>query len=130
MKKLRLTGVAGLALAAVAIPVTDAAAKQTKSACPKSYQAVPTQAVPPGEKDDDRNDNFVVCAKGPQGSNGHFNVKDDRTGQNVTPAQWTSILVAQDPLQDIWISINHLDSAPNYFLDPLPVDVVDDVPVQ
>lgn len=129
MKKLRLIGIAGLALTALAVPVSEASAKQEKSACPKNWEAVPTQALPGTSRDN--NGNFIVCAKGPQGSNGHFNVKDDRTNQNVPPFMWTAVLVNnQDPLQDIWVSINNLDSAPNYFLDPTPVDVQDDVPVQ
>jgi hypothetical protein len=127
MNKLRLTGVAGLAVAAALIPTADAAAKQTKSACPKSWQAVPTQAIPGTGAD--TNGNFIVCAKGPQG-NGHFNVKDDRTNQNVLPAQWNLMLWnSQDPVMNVWLTINNLDSAPNYFLDPTPDQFMDDVEV-
>jgi hypothetical protein len=125
MKKLRLTGVAGLAVAAALVPAAAAEAKQTKIACPKSFEAVPTQALPGTLAD--LNGNFLVCAKGPQG-NGHFNVKDDRTGQNVLPFQWNLVSVSsQDPTKDVWVAINNLDSAPNYFLDPAPDQFVDDV---
>lgn len=127
MRKLRLTGVAGLAIAAALIPAAGADAKQTKSACPKSWSPVPTQALPPGSNNKDNNMNFVVCAKGPQGSNNHFNVKDDRTNNVVLPAFWNSVLISQEPLQDVWLAMNNLDSSPNYFLDPAPVDWVDDV---
>jgi hypothetical protein len=131
MKKLRLTGVAGLAVIAALIPAADAAAKQTKAACPKSWQPVPTQATPPGKKDRDKNGNFQVCAKPAGGSgNPHINVKDDRTNQTVLPIFWTDMLIdSADPLQDIWITINNLDTAPNYFLDPAPEDYTDDVEV-
>ena len=47
--------------------------------CPDGFFPAPVMALPPGEGEKaDRNNNGQVCAKGPQGSNGHFNVKDDR----------------------------------------------------
>jgi hypothetical protein len=132
MKKLRLLGVAGLTLAAFTLPVATADAKQTKSACPKKWAPTPTQAFPT-DTSKDRNNNQVVCAKGPQGENGsnpHFNVKDDR-GQDVSPLMWgTLALDLTDPLQDVFITVNNLDLFPGlYFIDPTPQDFEDDVEV-
>jgi hypothetical protein len=132
MKKLRLVGVAGLTLAAFALPVATADAKQTKSACPKKWAPTPTQAFPT-DTSKDRNDNQVVCAKGPQGENGsnpHFNVKDDR-GEPVNPLMWGTLAIdLADPLQDVFIVVNNLDLFPGlYFVDPFPQDFEDDVEV-
>ena len=129
MRKLRLIGVAGLAVAAVTIPAAAAEAKQTKSACPKGWQAVPAQAVPPTQQSRDRNMNFIICAKPVAApGNPHANVKDDRTNQNVPAFMWTSVLLDnQDPLQDIWVTINNLDGSGHYYLDPAPSDYEDDV---
>ena len=129
MRKFRLIGVAGLAVAAVAIPAASAEAKQTKSACPKGWQAVGTQAVPPTQQSRDRNGNFIVCAKPVAApGNPHINTKDDRTNETVPPFLWTSLLLDnQDPLQDIWLTINNLDNSGHYYLDPAPTDYDDDV---
>ena len=120
MRKLRLIGVAGLAVAAIAIPSGSATAETLLYRCPDQYQPVPTQAVPPQKKDKDRNMNFVVCAKGPQG-NGHFNVKDDK-GETVSPTLWS--ITSVDTLA--WLVTNNLDPTGVYSLDPEPEDVVDD----
>jgi len=132
MKKLRLIGVAGLTAAVCLIPVSSAAAKQTKTACPKKWAPATTQAFPTPQ-DKDRNGNGVVCAKGPQGENGanpHFNVKDDRTNEPVNPVMWSTMaLDLQDPLQDVFMVVDNLDLFPGiYYLDPNPQDFEDDVP--
>ncbi len=49
-----------------------------RDACPPEPQSGPVPALPPEDWDKDRNNNGIVCAKGPQGSNSHFNVKDDQ----------------------------------------------------
>ena len=51
--------------------------------CPDGYQPVPLIALPPDQQDKDKNANFIACAKGPQGSNAHFNAKDDKQPQYV-----------------------------------------------
>lgn len=133
MKKLRLAGVASLAIVAALVPVATADAKQTKSACPKKWAPTPTQAFPtPQERD--HNNNQLVCAKGPQGENGanpHFNVKDDR-GEDVNPVMFSTMLIdPPDPVYDIFLVINNLDLFPGfYYLDPNPTDFEDDVEVQ
>jgi hypothetical protein len=132
MKKLRLAGVAGLTALACTIPVATADAKQSTTGCPKKWAPTPTQAFPtPPEKD--RNNNQLVCAKGPQGENGanpHFNVKDDHTDEPVNPVMWSTLaLDLSDPLQDVFLVINNLDLFPGlYYLDPNPQDFEDDVP--
>jgi hypothetical protein len=77
MTRLRICVVlAGLALG-TAMP--SPAAADLTGTCPDGYQLAPIQALPPEEgADKDRNNNGFVCAKGPQGSNDHFNVKDDQ----------------------------------------------------
>jgi hypothetical protein len=40
-------------------------------------------ALPPDQQDRDKNGNGIVCAKGPQGSNEHFNAKDEKGIQYV-----------------------------------------------
>ena len=127
MKKLRLIGVAGLTAAVCLIPVASADAKETKSACPKKWAPTPTQAFPV-PTDRDRNDNQVVCAKGPQGENGanpHFNVKDDRTDENVNPVMFSTMAVdLTNPLEDVFLVINNLELFPAlYYVDPLPQDL-------
>jgi hypothetical protein len=124
--KLRLTGVAGLALAAFAIPASSAGAAQSTRECPDNYQPIPTQATPDTKKKEkDRNGNFIVCAKGPQGSNQHYNVKDDK-GDTVSPIQWTAL---QIPTTNYWLIQEDLDPTAQYTLDPDPLldDIVDDV---
>ena len=75
MTRLRICVVlAGLALG-TALP--SPAAADTTGSCPDGYQPVPVILIPEGEAKD-HNNNFIVCAKGPQGSNSHFNVKDDQ----------------------------------------------------
>ena len=59
------------------------AAGETFAVCPDFYQPVPTMALPPDQQDKDKNQNGVACAKGPQGSNEHFNAKDDKRAQYV-----------------------------------------------
>ena len=123
MRKLRLIGVAGLAIAAIAIPSANSTAEDFVYSCPDYYQPVPRIALPPGEFDDkDQNNNFVVCAKGPQGSNQHFNVKDDK-GEVVSPTEWDSDPVAYSA----WLVTMSLDQWGTYTLDPQPTDVVDDL---
>jgi hypothetical protein len=123
MRKLRLIGVAGLAIAAFAIPTsTSATAEDFVYSCPDHYQPAPTIAVPPGSRDRDNNNNFVVCVKGPQGSNQHFNVKDDK-GEVVSPTEWDTDPVAYSA----WLVSMSLDQWGTYTLDPTPVDVVDDI---
>ena len=125
MKKLRLFGVAGLTLAAFAIPASSASADTFIYRCPDHYQPVPTQALPPGDFDDeDNNNNFIVCAKGPQGSNQHFNVKDDK-GDVATPDQWT----VSPTVYGIWVVENALPAWIDYVLDPAPTEVTDDVDI-
>ena len=84
MTRLRICVVlAGLALG-TALP-SPAAADQTGT-CPDGYQPVPVIVLPPEEGlGKDRNNNGIVCAKGPQGSNVHFNVKDDQLDDELTP---------------------------------------------
>ena len=132
MRKLRLIGVAGLTVVAVTIPVASAEAKETKNACPKKWQPVPSQAIPPSEMDRDRNDNQIVCAKVPEnnGNNPHINVKDDRTNEVVPPTTFSTVgFDLQDPLHDIWVTINNLDNSGHYFLSPAPTDYEEDVEV-
>jgi hypothetical protein len=122
MRKLRLIGVAGLAIAAFAIPSsTTATAEDFVYSCPDHYQPVPKVAVPPSMKDRDYNNNLVVCAKGPQG-NEHINVKDDH-GEVVSPTEWDTDPVAYSA----WLVTMSLDQSGTYTLDPTPVDVVDDI---
>ena len=130
MRKLRLIGGAGLALAALAMPVAGADAKQTKSACPKKWAPVPLQAAP-DRADRDRNGNFVVCAKSVDNQgNPHVNVKDDRTDQPVLPLFWsTALLDETDPYQDVFFVHNLLDFPGHYYLDPQPDQFDDDVEV-
>src|SRR5918992_2826025 len=105
MRKLRLTGVAGLVVAASLIPAAAADAKQSTTGCPKKWEPAPTGALPPGEFENrDHNGNGTVCVKGPQGSNQHFNVKDDQTNNTVAPVFWYSFLIDETPLtEDIFI---------------------------
>jgi hypothetical protein len=125
MRKLRLFGVAGLTLAAFAIPASTASADTFIYRCPDHFQPVPTQALPPGEfEDKDNNNNFIVCAKGPQGSNQHFNVKDDH-GQTVSPSEWSTT----PTVYGIWVVENILPLWVDYALDPAPTEVRDDVDV-
>ena len=51
--------------------------------CPDGYAPVPLIALPPEDQDVDKNMNLIACAKGPQGSNNHFNAKDDKKPQYV-----------------------------------------------
>jgi hypothetical protein len=51
--------------------------------CPDGYEWVPAMALPPDQQDRDKNGNGIVCAKGPQGSNEHFNAKDEKGIQYV-----------------------------------------------
>ena len=60
--------------------------------CPDNYQPVPAAF---SGKDKDRNGDGIVCAMGPQGSNGHFNYKDD----NGNPAPG----VQYDPLTGTYL---------------------------
>ncbi|HEX8073432.1 MAG TPA: hypothetical protein VF545_00480 [Thermoleophilaceae bacterium] len=121
MKKLRLAGVAGLAVAASAFAASPASADTILVECPDNYEPVPTMAAPPDKQDKDNNDNGFVCAKGPLGSNEHYNVKDDKgeivppTVWSVTPVSWTVFL------------INYNLQGTGYSLDPTPTDVVDDL---
>jgi hypothetical protein len=132
MRKLRLTGVAGLTVVAALIPVATADAKQSTTGCPKKWAPTPVQAFPTPQNKDN-NMNGLVCAKGPQGENGanpHFNVKDDNTNQNVNPVMWSTLaLDLTDPLEDVFLVINNLDIFPgSYTLDPTPQDFQDDIP--
>ena len=126
MRKFRLIGATGLAVAAFAIPASTASADTFIVECPDGYQPVPAQAIPPQKKDKDRNMNLFVCAKGPQGSNQHFNVKDDH-GVVVDPLQWTALQV---PNTNSWLVVEDLDDNIQYSLDPEPnwdLDVIDDI---
>ena len=78
----RLAAISTIA-AATALPFVSGSAIGDGFVCPDGYQPVPIMALPPGEKIPDRNDNGIVCAKGPQGSNEHFNTKDDKAPQFV-----------------------------------------------
>jgi hypothetical protein len=123
MRKLRLIGVAGLAIAAFAIPTsTSATAEDFVYSCPDQYQPAPKIAVPPSTRDRDRNSNLIVCVKGPQGSNQHLNVKDDK-GEVVPPTEWDTEPVAYS----VWLVTMSLDQWGEYMLDPTPEDVVDDI---
>ncbi len=114
MRKLRLGVVAALATAAVLVPSSSATAEDFVVVCPDKYYPMLAAAAP--EKD--RNDNAFVCVKGPQGHNGHFNVKDDK-GETVPPTSWDvtgygSFLV--------WYVPNFVFGS----LEPTPEDIVDD----
>jgi hypothetical protein len=131
MRKLRLTGVAGLAVAAVLIPAGAADAKQSTTGCPKKWQPAPTMALPPGQFENrDHNNNGTVCVKGPQGSNEHFNVKDDNTNQTVAPVFWYQFLFDETAVtEDVFIVIDNMNLYPfGTYLDPAPEDVTDDDP--
>jgi hypothetical protein len=125
MRKLRPIGVAGLAIAAFAIPASSASAAQSTRECPDNFQPVPAQALPQPKKDKDKNNNFMVCAKGPQGSNQHYNVKDDH-GATVSPLEWTAL---QIPGTNYWLIQEDLTPGVQYSLDPEPLldDLVDDI---
>jgi hypothetical protein len=127
MRKLRLTGVAGLVVVASMIPVASADAKQSTTGCPKKWQPAPEAAAPPNNRD--HNDNDIVCVKGPQGHNGHFNVKDDNN-QTVSPVLWSTLLIDETSLtEDVFIVIDNLALFPGFYhLDPTPEDITDDVP--
>jgi hypothetical protein len=128
MRKLRLIGVAGLTVAASMIPAAGAEAKDKTTGCPNGYEPTPAQALPPGQfQGADANQNGVVCAKGPQG-NGHFNVKDDK-GNTVSPSQWSISTLTTNPIMTLFMVTNFLDPTATYTLDPAPVEVVDDTPV-
>jgi hypothetical protein len=130
MKKLRLTGVAGLAVVASMIPVAAADAKQSTTGCPKGWTPTTPAGLPPGQETRDRNGNGTVCAKGPQGHNGHFNVKDDNTNQTVAPVFFSTLLIDETPLtEDVFIVIDNMDLyIGGVYLDPTPEDWTDDDP--
>ena len=133
MRKLRLTGVAGLVIAAVLIPAGAADAKQSTTGCPKKWEPATTMALPPGQFENrDHNDNGTVCVKGPQGSNEHFNVKDDQTNGPVAPVFWSSLLIDSDELpvpQDVFIVIDNMNLYfGGVYLTPTVEDVADDSP--
>lgn len=67
---------------AIALSPATASADLTAT-CPDHYEPVPLIALPPEDQDVDKNMNFIACAKGPQGSNQHFNTKDDKQPQYV-----------------------------------------------
>ena len=122
MRKLPLVVIAVIAAAAYAIPTSSAFADTFVARCPDHYEPVPTMAAPPDQQSKDHNMNLFVCAKGPQGSNGHFNVKDDQ-GMTVSPTVWDV-----DPVTYTVFTIEYaLDAWRTYTLDPTPVDVVDDL---
>jgi hypothetical protein len=84
MRKLRLSvfcATVGCACAIVGSPGTASA--DATATCPDHYQPVPLIALPPDQQDVDKNGNLIACAKGPQGSNEHFNAKDDKQPQYV-----------------------------------------------
>ena len=120
MRKLRLAGIAGLAIAAFAIPASIARADTFVISCPDHYEPVPTMAAPPEDQNKDTNNNAFVCAKGPQGSNEHFNVKDDH-GATLSPTQWN---ITGYGTFVVWYATGADASS----LDPTPLDVVDDLP--
>jgi hypothetical protein len=130
MRKLRLTGVAGLVVAAVLIPAGVADAKQSTTGCPKKWTPVTEMGLPQGSRDRDNNENGIVCAKGPQGSNQHFNTKDDNTNQTVAPVFWYSFLIDETPLtEDIFIVIDNMNLyIGGVYIDPAPEDLADDTP--
>ena len=77
MKIRRLAAISTIA-AATALPFASGSAIGDPTPCPDGYELTPVIAIPPDQKVPDRNNNFLVCAKGPQGSNEHFNTKDDK----------------------------------------------------
>ena len=83
MKKARLAAVVAATIGCVGVLGFSGTANGDTFGCPDGYELTPVIAIPPGEKVPDRNNNGVVCAKGPQGSNEHFNTKDDKTPQYV-----------------------------------------------
>ena len=123
MGKLRLAGIAGLTIAAVAIPSTTAYADTFLVRCPDNYVPVPVTATPPGGKDKNKNGNLFVCAKGPQGSNEHFNIKDDH-GEVVPPNEWN--VTAIGPMGSYLVHYG-LATTGTYTIDPAPSDFTDDL---
>ena len=65
--------------ASVAMTLTMAVPSAAETVCPDGYNPVPSIVAP----DADKNGNGIVCVKGPQGGNGHFNVKDDKGFTNT-----------------------------------------------
>jgi hypothetical protein len=122
MRKLRLAGVAGVVTAALFALPSSASAQTFLVRCPDGFEPVPAIAQPPDKKDRNKNGNLFVCAKGPQGSNQHFNVKDDH-GEVVSPLEWSV-----SPLDWTTFVVNYaLDETVPYYLDPEPQNVVDDI---
>ena len=84
MKIRRFAAISTIAVAtAFAFAPGKAAGDVFVAVCPDHYEPVPFTAVPPSEQWRNKNGNLWMCAKGPQGSNEHFNAKDDKTPQYV-----------------------------------------------
>jgi hypothetical protein len=84
MRKLRLSLFGAMVGCACAIGFSPGTASADVTAtCPDHYEPVPVMALPPEDRDVDKNMNLSACAKGPQGNNGHFNAKDDKQPQYV-----------------------------------------------
>jgi hypothetical protein len=122
MRKLRLAGVAGLATAALFALPSSASAQTMVVRCPDDFTPIPAVIAPADKKDRNHNGNLFVCAKGPQGSNGHFNVTDDH-GEVVSPTQWDV-----NPVEwGVFVVTYALDENSTYYLDNEPDDIVDDL---
>jgi hypothetical protein len=90
--------------------------------CPDHYEPIPAMAAPPNQQDKNHNGNLFLCAKGPQGSNEHFNIKDDKD-QTLSPTEWN---VQAFPAYGVWVITWTIDMNSQYYLDTPPEDVVDD----
>jgi hypothetical protein len=122
MRKLRLAGVAGLATAALFALPSSASAQTMIVRCPDDFIPIPAMAAPPDKKDRNRNNNAFVCAKGPQGSNEHFNVTDDH-GEIVPPTAWDV-----NPVDyGVFVVTYTLDENSTYYLDHEPDEIADDL---
>ena len=83
MKNVRSAAVFAATIGCAGVFAFGGSAAGDTFVCPDSYQPVPVIVLPPDGKIPDRNDNGIVCVKGPQGSNEHFNAKDDKAPQYV-----------------------------------------------
>jgi hypothetical protein len=85
MLKARLAVVCAVSTCAIVAALAGSASNASADTfvCPDGYQPVPLMALPPDQQDKDKNGNLMACAKGPQGSNEHFNAKDDKQPQYV-----------------------------------------------
>jgi hypothetical protein len=76
MKIRRLAVISTIAFAS-GISLAPGSAYGDGSVCPDGYQLYPSIVLIDGAQTD-KNNNGFVCIKGPQGSNDHFNGKDDK----------------------------------------------------